>query len=157
MTHPEHCEPGLVAAFARQLPEAVAQADAIIAVSEHTRAELVERLGVGYDVVSKVNPRLIYCSLTGYGVDGPYRDVKAYDLLIQGEAGIIATTGYPDAPAKVGIPMTDIAAGMYAALGIAFLIGLLAFVWGLVFLGLAFVVWRAGKRQVPGTPSSATI
>ncbi len=81
---------------------------------------VVDRLGVGYDVVSKVNPRLIYCSLTGYGVDGPYRDVKAYDLLIQGEAGIIATTGYPDAPAKVGIPMTDIAAGMYAALGIAF-------------------------------------
>jgi len=81
---------------------------------------VAERLGVGYDALASANPRLIYCALTGYGVDGPYRDVKAYDLLIQGEAGILATTGYPDAPAKVGIPVTDIAAGMYAALGIAF-------------------------------------
>lgn len=81
---------------------------------------IVERLGVGYDSLGRINPRLIYCTLTGYGIDGPYRDVKAYDLLIQGEAGILATTGYPEAPAKVGIPVTDIAAGMYAALGIAF-------------------------------------
>ncbi len=81
---------------------------------------VVERLGVGYEALAAAHPRLIYCALTGYGVDGPYRDVKAYDLLIQGEAGILATTGYPDAPAKVGIPVTDIAAGMYAALGIAF-------------------------------------
>src|SRR5436190_13583212 len=79
---------------------------------------VVERLGVGYDVVSQTNPRLIYCSLTGYGVDGPYRDVKAYDLLIQGEAGIIATTGYPDKPAKVGLPIIDLASSMYATVGI---------------------------------------
>ena len=61
---------------------------------------------------------MIYCSLSGYGQDGPYRDVKAYDLLIQGEAGIIATTGYPDKPAKVGIPITDLVSSMYAAVGI---------------------------------------
>lgn len=79
---------------------------------------VTERLGVGYDVVRERNPRIIYCALSGYGVDGPYRDVKAYDLLIQGESGILATNGYPDAPAKVGIPITDIAAGIYAALGI---------------------------------------
>lgn len=77
------------------------------------------RLGLGYDALRELNPRLIYCSLSGYGQDGPYRDVKAYDLLIQGEAGIIATTGYPDKPAKASIPVVDIAAGMYAALGIA--------------------------------------
>ncbi len=79
---------------------------------------VAERLGFGYPALSKINPRLIYCSISGYGQDGPYRDVKAYDLLIQGEGGIIATTGYPDKPAKAGISLTDIAAGMYAALGI---------------------------------------
>jgi itaconate CoA-transferase len=79
---------------------------------------VAERLGFGYAALSEINPRLIYCSISGYGQDGPYRDVKAYDLLIQGEGGIIATTGYPDKPAKAGISLTDIAAGMYAALGI---------------------------------------
>jgi crotonobetainyl-CoA:carnitine CoA-transferase CaiB-like acyl-CoA transferase len=79
---------------------------------------VAERLGLGYDRLSKINPRLIYCSLSGYGQDGPYRDVKAYDLLIQGEGGIIATTGYPDKPARAGIAIADIAAGMYAAIGI---------------------------------------
>ncbi len=76
------------------------------------------RLGVGYDTLSELNPRLIYCSISGYGQDGPYRDVKAYDLLIQGEGGIIATTGYPDKPARAGIAIADIASGMYAAIGI---------------------------------------
>jgi itaconate CoA-transferase len=76
------------------------------------------RLGLGYDELSEANPRLIYCSLSGYGQDGPYRDVKAYDLLIQGEGGIIATTGYPDQPARAGIAIADIASGMYAAIGI---------------------------------------
>src|SRR6266536_3793257 len=76
------------------------------------------RLGLGYDKLSEINSRLIYCSLSGYGQDGPYRDVKAYDLLIQGEGGIIATTGYPDKPARAGIAIADIASGMYAAIGI---------------------------------------
>ena len=76
------------------------------------------RLGLGYEELSEMNPRLIYCSLSGYGQDGPYRDVKAYDLLIQGEGGIIATTGYPDKPARAGIAIADIASGMYAAIGI---------------------------------------
>jgi itaconate CoA-transferase len=76
------------------------------------------RLGLGFDDLTESNPRLIYCSLSGYGQDGPYRDVKAYDLLIQGEGGIIATTGYPDKPARAGIAIADIASGMYAAIGI---------------------------------------
>jgi len=79
---------------------------------------VADRLGVGAAELCEGNPRLIYCSLSGYGQDGPYRDVKAYDLLIQGEAGIIATTGYPDKPAKVGVPITDLASSMYAAVGI---------------------------------------
>ena len=77
-----------------------------------------ERLGVGYPELAERDPRIVYASLSGYGLDGPYRDALAYDLLIQGEAGMIATTGYPGAPAKVGAPISDIAAGMYAALGI---------------------------------------
>jgi itaconate CoA-transferase len=79
---------------------------------------VAERLGLGYDELSRLNPRLVYCALTGYGLDGPYRDEKAFDLLIQGEAGIITSTGYPDAPAKVSVPISDLTAGMYAALGI---------------------------------------
>jgi itaconate CoA-transferase len=79
---------------------------------------VAERMGLGAAALTTANPRLIYCSLSGYGQDGPYRDVKAYDVLIQGESGMIATTGYPDAPAKVGISMTDLCSSMYAAVGI---------------------------------------
>ncbi|HEY2986376.1 MAG TPA: CaiB/BaiF CoA-transferase family protein [Candidatus Binatia bacterium] len=79
---------------------------------------VAERSGLGYEKLNSINPRLIYCALSGYGQDGPYRDVKAYDLLVQGEGGIIATTGYPDKPARASIAIVDIASGMYAALGI---------------------------------------
>src|ERR671938_183395 len=68
-----------------------------------------ERLGVGYEQLRPLNPRLIYCALSGYGLTGPYRDVKAFDLLIQGEAGLIATTGDPDAPAQGSGAISDIA------------------------------------------------
>ncbi|MEA2640508.1 MAG: itaconate CoA-transferase [Chloroflexota bacterium] len=79
---------------------------------------LPDRLGLGWETLHELNPRLVYCSLTGYGMTGPYKDMKAYDLLIQGESGILLSNGYPEAPAKVGVPISDIAAGMYAALGI---------------------------------------
>lgn len=78
----------------------------------------VARLGLGPDELRSVNPRLVYCSLSGYGQQGPYRDVKAYDLLVQGETGLLLTNGTPEAPAKIGIPITDQIAGAYAALGI---------------------------------------
>jgi itaconate CoA-transferase len=76
------------------------------------------RLGLGYDELRVTNPRLIYCSISGYGQSGPYKDVKAYDLLIQGEAGIIATTGSENQPAKVSVPIADLACSMYAVTGI---------------------------------------
>ena len=79
---------------------------------------VTDRLGLGYEELRSINSRLVYCSISGYGQDGPYRDRKAFDLLIQGEAGLIATTGHPDAPAKVGPPIADLAAGTHAALGI---------------------------------------
>lgn len=79
---------------------------------------VAERLGLGHEELCRANRRLIYCSISGYGQDGPYRDVKAYDLLIQGEAGMIATTGYPDKPAKVGVSITDLTSSMYAAVAV---------------------------------------
>ena len=87
-------------------------------VLENFAAGAAERLGLGAADLCALNPRLIYCSLSGYGQDGPYRDVKAYDLLIQGESGIMAMTGYPDKPAKVGVPIIDLASSMYATVGI---------------------------------------
>jgi itaconate CoA-transferase len=72
------------------------------------------RLGLSYDALSLSNPRLIVCDISGYGPDGPYRDKKAYDLLIQAETGFLAVTGTSAEPAKAGISIADIAAGMYA-------------------------------------------
>lgn len=76
------------------------------------------RMGLGAEELRAANPRLIYCSLSGYGQNGPYRDVKAYDALIQGEAGLIMTTGFEDRPARVGVSVTDLISSMYAAVGI---------------------------------------
>jgi crotonobetainyl-CoA:carnitine CoA-transferase CaiB-like acyl-CoA transferase len=69
------------------------------------------RLGLGAQTLTERHPGLIYCSISGYGEDGPYRDHKAYDLLIQGESGLLAINGTPDEPARVGISVCDIAAG----------------------------------------------
>ena len=77
-----------------------------------------DRLGFGSAELVSRHPRLITCDISGYGSDGSYRDRKAYDLLIQSEAGLVSITGSPDAPAKVGIAAADIAAGMYAYSGI---------------------------------------
>jgi len=76
------------------------------------------RLGLSYEALHEAHPALIVCDISGYGDDpqrpGPYRDKKAYDLLIQSEAGFLSITGTPDEPAKAGCSIADIAAGMYA-------------------------------------------
>ena len=72
------------------------------------------RLGLSYEALSKLKPGIIVCDISGYGSDGPYRDKKAYDLLIQSEAGFVSVTGTPDTPSKAGPSIADIAAGMYA-------------------------------------------
>ena len=69
------------------------------------------RLGVGPEPACKANPALIYVSISGYGEDGPYRDQKAYDMLIQGESGLLSVNGTPEGSARVGISVCDIAAG----------------------------------------------
>ena len=73
-----------------------------------------DRLGLSYDALSQLKPGIIVCDISGYGNNGPYRDKKAYDLLIQSEAGFVSTTGTPDEPSKAGASIADIAAGMYA-------------------------------------------
>ena len=73
-----------------------------------------DRLGLGAKTLTERHPRLIYCAVSGYGEDGPYRDHKAYDLLIQGESGLLAINGTPQEAARVGISVADIAAGANA-------------------------------------------
>src|SRR3954453_22506200 len=72
------------------------------------------RMGFSYDALKDRYPRLIVCDISGYGADGPYRDKKAYDLLIQSESGLLSVTGTPDTPSKAGCSIVDIASGMYA-------------------------------------------
>lgn len=72
------------------------------------------RMGLGYEALRGRHPKLVVCDISGYGEDGPYRDKKAYDLLIQSEAGFLSITGTPETPSKAGISVADIAAGMYA-------------------------------------------
>jgi len=72
------------------------------------------RLGFGSEALRVRHPRLVICEISGYGTSGPYRDKKAYDLLVQSEAGLVSITGTAETPSKVGISIADIAAGMYA-------------------------------------------
>ena len=72
------------------------------------------RMGLTAEILQKENPMLILCDISGYGNNGPYRDKKAYDLLIQSEAGFLSVTGTPETPSKAGNSIADIAAGMYA-------------------------------------------
>lgn len=78
----------------------------------------VERLGLAAERLRAAYPRLVVCQISGYGAGGPYRNRRAYDMLIQAEAGLLSVTGTADETAKVGIPIADIAAGMYAYSGI---------------------------------------
>ncbi|EIF32914.1 putative acyl-CoA transferase/carnitine dehydratase [Burkholderia sp. Ch1-1] len=98
-------------AAAEILDALVADADVLV---QNLAPGAADRLGLGYDTLSKKYPRLIVCDISGYGADGPYRDKKAYDLLIQSESGFLSITGSPGQPAKAGCSIADIAAGMYA-------------------------------------------
>jgi len=87
------------------------QADVVV---QNLAPGAAARLGLGYERLSGMKPEIIVCDISGYGADGPYRDRKAYDLLIQSEAGFLSVTGTPDEPVKAGPSIADIAAGMYA-------------------------------------------
>ena len=93
----------------------VARADVFV---QNLAPGAAERLGFGAEALRQRHPRLIVCGVSGYGTRGPYKDKKAYDLLVQCEAGLVSITGTPETPSKVGISIADIAAGMYAYSGI---------------------------------------
>ncbi len=86
---------------------------------ENFRPGVMDRLGLGYRELHERYPRLVYCSISGFGQDGPYREKPAYDLILQGMGGIMGITGEEEGPpVKVGVAVADIAAGMFAAYGI---------------------------------------
>ena len=93
------------------LHKLVADADVVV---QNLAPGAAARLGLGYEALSKKNPRIIVCNISGYGTGGPDEQRKAYDLLIQSEAGFVTTTGTPENPSKAGISIADISAGMYA-------------------------------------------
>jgi itaconate CoA-transferase len=97
------------------LKQLVAGADVLV---QNLAPGAAARMGLSWDALHEAHPRLIVCDISGYGDDGPYRDKKAYDLLIQAEAGQLSVTGTPETPSKAGNSMADIAAGMYAYSGI---------------------------------------
>lgn len=94
----------------------VAHADVVV---ENFSVGVTKRLGIDYETLASVNPRIIYCSLTGYGATGPDRDAKAYDLMVQASVGLMSITGLPEGPpVKAASPLSDAIAGMFAAHGI---------------------------------------
>jgi CoA:oxalate CoA-transferase len=94
----------------------VEKADVVV---ENFTPGTMDGLGLGYEVLSQRNPRLVYCAVSGFGQTGPWREKPALDIVVQGMGGIMSITGYPGGPpARPGISLGDIAAGLYAAIGI---------------------------------------
>jgi crotonobetainyl-CoA:carnitine CoA-transferase CaiB-like acyl-CoA transferase len=98
------------------LTKLIRQSDVLL---ENFRREFLSSIGLGYDEVAKLNPKIIYASVTGYGHTGPWADRPGYDLAVQGQGGIMSVTGDPNSPPyKTGTSLADITAGIYATLGI---------------------------------------
>jgi crotonobetainyl-CoA:carnitine CoA-transferase CaiB-like acyl-CoA transferase len=98
------------------LKKLVATADVVV---ENFRPDVKHRLGIDYETLSRVNPRLIYASISGFGQSGPYRDRPGYDQIAQGLGGLMSVTGLPgQGPVRVGIPVADLTAGMFLAHGV---------------------------------------
>ncbi len=136
-------------------------------VAENFRPGVMDRLGLGYDELSQINPRLVYASISGFGGSGPYRNRGGFDLVAQGMSGLMSITGFPGGPpAKVGVPITDIGAGSFTAFGI-----LAAYIHAqrtgqgqqvdasLLEAGIAFTVWESAEYfaigEIPGPLGSA--
>ncbi len=140
------------------------QADVFV---QNFRPGTLERLGLGYQQLRELAPAIIYCTISGFGSTGPYRDRGGFDLVAQGMSGLMSVTGMPGlSPIKVGVPITDLNAGMYAACGI-----LCAYVHrlktgqgqmvdtSLLEGGIAYTIWESAiffaTGQVPGPLGSA--
>jgi formyl-CoA transferase len=98
------------------LKKLAAKADVVV---ENFRPDVKHRLGIDYEALSKINPRIVYASISGFGQSGPYRDRPGYDQIAQGLGGLMSVTGLPgQGPVRVGIPVADLTAGMFLAHGI---------------------------------------
>jgi formyl-CoA transferase len=98
------------------LKKLVGKADVLV---ENFRPDVKHRLGIDYDTLSQINPRLVYASISGFGQSGPYRDRPGYDQIAQGLGGLMSVTGLPgQGPVRVGIPVADLTAGMFLAHGV---------------------------------------
>ena len=99
------------------LKKLAAKADVLV---ENYRPDVKQRLGIDYETLAEINPRLIYASISGYGEDGPYRLRPGFDQIAQGLGGLMSITGLPgQGPVRVGIPIADLCAGIFCAYGIA--------------------------------------
>lgn len=84
-------------------------------VLENFRPGTMEEMGLGYEALQRINPRLVYCDMTGYGTEGPYRDKPGVDVIVSAIGGLMSITGQPEGePVKVGVPLTDVLTGLYA-------------------------------------------
>ncbi len=98
------------------LKRLVERADVLV---ENFRPDVKDRLGIGYEALAAVNPRLVYASISGFGQDGPYADRPGFDQIAQGMGGLMSITGLPgQGPVRVGIPVADLCAGLFAAQGV---------------------------------------
>ena len=140
------------------------QADVVV---ENFRPGVMERLGLGFEELKEVNPRLVYCTISGFGSTGPARNRGGFDLVAQGVSGLMSITGHPNSPpAKVGVPVTDLTAGLFGANGImAAYIHALKTGQGqlvdtsLLEAGVAYTVWESSvyfaDGEIPGPLGSA--
>ena len=136
-------------------------------VVENFRPGVMERLGLGYEELKGINPRLVYCTISGFGSTGPARNRGGFDLVAQGVSGLMSITGHPNSPpAKVGVPVTDLTAGLFGANGI-----MAAYVHALktgegqmvdtslMEAGVAYTVWESSvyfaEGEIPGPLGSA--
>lgn len=134
---------------------------------QNFRPGSLERMGLGYEQVRELNPAMVYCTISGFGVTGPYATRGGFDLVTQGMSGLMSVTGHPDnPPTKVGVPLCDLNAGMFAAIGI-----LTAYInrlktgegqhvdTSLLEGGIAYTFWESAMYfatgEVPGPKGSA--
>jgi crotonobetainyl-CoA:carnitine CoA-transferase CaiB-like acyl-CoA transferase len=149
---------------ARAFRSLASTADVLI---ENLRTGTLDGLGLGYEALVPDNPRLIYCSVTGFGRTGPHRDRAGLDLILQAESGLMSVTGEPGrAPVKVGVPVTDLASALYAAFAIVTVLlargrtgrGQLIDL-SLIESGVSLAIWESGvyltTGEVPGPLGSA--
>ncbi len=134
----------------------IATADVLV---ENFRPGTMARLGFGYEQVHKRNPRLIYCSISGFGQTGPEAERGGFDLVAQAMSGLLSVTGSPDEPAKIGVPISDLNAGLFASHAI--LAALLARArtgegqyidTSLFEAALAYAIWESNEYWATGTP-----